>query len=383
MVSAPAKRFACIPRLSLELLLVDLGSIRYLSPHIMHLASKNPHFLGCVGSAPQRARLDPCSSDSRIIDGQFDDATSELPAFNRREDSSQSSRNDTTVPMVLAVTPPLNAQPSTAPTWFLIPASSGTTPENLSRFGGLIQGQPSYAGSLSNVTSIPTDETYVPIAPRPLKPPQWRSLPVSTTKNTKSMASKKAVPVRRSVSSKGPNGTITAYGTKLVAALRDSSNASPFCRILKKHPNDILIPRTDVYPTDRLPMLRFVERDEKHPIALAEMRREDVLLGRGGLSNRQCGNLCFRALVAAYREAYHALPKGGKGQLARYLCNYVRLSGGRFLELRGALWYECGDDRAQAKCSQALRETIVISVSDCEETSLSTGESADGSVDSL
>jgi hypothetical protein len=56
--------------------------------------------------------------------------------------------------------------------------------------------------------------------------------------------------------------------------------------------------------------------------------------------------------------AYCTAPKGDKGQLARNLCNYVRLSGGRFLTKadEDGRWYECGDERAIAKCAQAMRE---------------------------
>lgn len=184
-------------------------------------------------------------------------------------------------------------------------------------------------------------------------------------------------------------GAIISYGTKLLATLPQSSSDSVFCGILPEHPNILLIPHTDVAPGQRLPMVQHVARDERDRIT-APFRPEDVFLGRGSFAYQQTGNLSFRALVAAYREAYATLPKFGKGQMARNLCNYVRLSGGRFLEQRRQerglpIWYECGDERAQAKCSQALRETNLISMisDEGEETSLSTGESADGSCASV
>jgi hypothetical protein len=82
-------------------------------------------------------------------------------------------------------------------------------------------------------------------------------------------------------------------------------------------------------------MMTFVERDEEcmSPITYPKSVR-DVILGRDGLSSKHCGNLWFRNLVAKYRYVYITLPKGGKGQLARSIGNYVRLSGGRFLEKR-------------------------------------------------
>jgi hypothetical protein len=84
----------------------------------------------------------------------------------------------------------------------------------------------------------------------------------------------------------------------------------------------------------------------------------DVLLGRGGMTNTHPGNIKFRELVAKYRMAYCTAPKGDKGALARYLCNYVRSTKGRFLTrlASNGNWYEVGDEKAVSKCGQALRE---------------------------
>ena len=98
--------------------------------------------------------------------------------------------------------------------------------------------------------------------------------------------------------------------------------------------------------------------DMKRPIAANEIHASDVLLGRGGQTNSNPGNIKFRDLVSKYRMAYCTAPKGDKGALARYLCNYVRSKGGRFLrkEESNGNWYEVGDEKAVMKCGQALRE---------------------------
>ena len=56
--------------------------------------------------------------------------------------------------------------------------------------------------------------------------------------------------------------------------------------------------------------------------------------------------------------AYCTAPKGDKGALSRYLCNFVRSNHGRFLrkEDGDGHWYEVGDEKAVSKCAQALRE---------------------------
>jgi hypothetical protein len=351
---------------------------------VSDLPSGCPPLTGLVGSTSQK-----CVT----VAGQFDDAAEVLPGAVpcSSRDKTQANLHDTVaVPRATVVTPSLQhqvSQPTVLASKIRIPIEGGHSTTQFP--SSMIQMNSCFVSPFSHPAY---NGPYTPIAPRPVKPAIWRKLPVSSTLSTKRAAFKKSVQYRKRVPSctKGQEyGETISYGTKLLASLHQNSSneISAFCRILPEHPSDILIPRTDVYLGQRLPMMKFVERDMHHPIT-APFRKEDVLLGRGGFSNKQLGNLWFRALVAAYREAYHALPKFGKGQLARNLCNYVRLSGGRFLEPRRGdrakhLWYECGDERAQAKCSQALRETSILSISDCEETSLSAGESADGSCASV
>ena len=146
--------------------------------------------------------------------------------------------------------------------------------------------------------------------------------------------------------------------------------SSPFHKLIQDHPSDILIPF--VHSQRRLPHVAHTERDDTTAIPHHDLTTADVLLGRGGLASNYEGNLWFRELVSKYRNAYTEAPKFQKSQLARNLCHYIRLSGGRFLEQQppppqqapvddnnadnSICWFECGDPRALAKCSQALRE---------------------------
>ena len=109
---------------------------------------------------------------------------------------------------------------------------------------------------------------------------------------------------------------------------------------------------TDVPKVDHVP----ADDDMKHPIEVAG--EHDVLFGRGGATNMHPGNVNFRNLVQKYRAAYCTVPKGDKGALARFLCNYVRAKNGRFLrqDPSNKKWYEVGDEKAICKCGQALRE---------------------------
>ena len=86
----------------------------------------------------------------------------------------------------------------------------------------------------------------------------------------------------------------------------------------------------------------------------------DVLCGRGGGTNNHVGNAHWRMLVAANKELYVTLPKRQKMLLSKSIVNAVRSQAppGRFLQKDSKTdkWYDVGDQRAQEKTSQALRE---------------------------
>jgi len=86
----------------------------------------------------------------------------------------------------------------------------------------------------------------------------------------------------------------------------------------------------------------------------------DVLCGRGGGTNNHIGNSHWRMLVAANKQLYTTLPKRQKMLLSRSIVNAVRSQNppGRFLQKdsKSNQWFDVGDQRAQEKTSQALRE---------------------------
>lgn len=99
----------------------------------------------------------------------------------------------------------------------------------------------------------------------------------------------------------------------------------------------------------------------EHPLKdIPEPHAHDVLCGRGGGTNNHIGNSHWRMLVAANKQLYITLPKRQKMLLSRSIVNAVRSQNppGRFLQKDGKtkLWFDVGDQRAQEKTSQALRE---------------------------
>lgn len=108
-------------------------------------------------------------------------------------------------------------------------------------------------------------------------------------------------------------------------------------------------PKIDLKPLDDYPLKDIAQ---PHP--------HDVLCGRGGGTNAHVGNSHWRMLVAANKELYVSLPKRQKMLLSKSIINAVRCQNppGRFLQKapKTDLWYDVGDQRAQEKTSQALRE---------------------------
>lgn len=92
------------------------------------------------------------------------------------------------------------------------------------------------------------------------------------------------------------------------------------------------------------------------------MGENDVLCGRGGGTNSQMGNRRFRALVRDFQPTYLMAKRRDKPLMARSVVLIVRHRGGRFLirdDADGRL-YEVGDEKAEAKTSQALREGLDV-----------------------
>lgn len=341
--------------------------------------------------AESEARSQCSAADTAAVDGQFDDAIEPLTLSPHVRDYSQARRIAACVPSRRNPHSSATNEYSrlTRPPLQLMPTYNFSPPP-LPRNCALLLPQQSTAAVASVISEIPLSRLQheqqrfimltkgvhrnyftaceqanasapraegrfdcISIAPRP------HNLTANQRPNRSNNATKSIL--------KGYRATAfgTTYGTKLGekhirdTTVGDTTQISPFYNLIADHPSDLLMPVLDVnmHPHLRLNLLPFMDRDKtERPVVYEDMVNVDVLLGRGGLSNNHSGNLWFRNLVATYRSAYNAAPKGEKGQLARNLCNYVRLSGGRFLEKDRDRWYECGDTRAQAKCSQALRE---------------------------
>ena len=91
-----------------------------------------------------------------------------------------------------------------------------------------------------------------------------------------------------------------------------------------------------------------------------EPHPNDVLCGRGGMTNQHVGNAHWRSLVAANKRLYLKLPKKQKMLVSQSIVKAVRSQDppGRFLKLdhQTKIWTDVGDRKAVSKTSQALRE---------------------------
>lgn len=90
-----------------------------------------------------------------------------------------------------------------------------------------------------------------------------------------------------------------------------------------------------------------------------EFTHNDVLCGRGGLTNNARGNIYFRHLVRQKQESYLLASKREKAGVAREIVASIRSLNppGRFLKKNSSgVWVEIGERKAREKTSQALRE---------------------------
>jgi len=88
-------------------------------------------------------------------------------------------------------------------------------------------------------------------------------------------------------------------------------------------------------------------------------QNNDVVCGRGGLSNNHPGNRLFRRLVQANKELYkEAVSVDHKQMLIFSIGAAVHNVGGRFVQKEDSgQWIQISSDQAVAKIVQALRDT--------------------------
>jgi hypothetical protein len=88
----------------------------------------------------------------------------------------------------------------------------------------------------------------------------------------------------------------------------------------------------------------------------------DVLCGRGGLTNSHTGNKKYRLIVAEHQLEYLRARKNDKRSIAKTVVSRIREDGGRFLQRSSdsSLWTIVPDTKAIGKTSQALREGLDV-----------------------
>jgi hypothetical protein len=88
----------------------------------------------------------------------------------------------------------------------------------------------------------------------------------------------------------------------------------------------------------------------------------DVLCGRGGLTNSHVGNRNYRLVVGEYQQEYLNARKKEKKEIAIRIVTRINDSGGRFLKRSAdsSVWSEVTQKKAIEKTSQALREGLDV-----------------------
>mmetsp|Transcript_35641 Transcript_35641/g.42958 ORF Transcript_35641/g.42958 Transcript_35641/m.42958 type:complete len:416 (+) Transcript_35641:90-1337(+) len=94
--------------------------------------------------------------------------------------------------------------------------------------------------------------------------------------------------------------------------------------------------------------------------SITDVKENDVLCGRGGGVNGLVGNRRYRNVITMYQLVYLKTERKAKPLVARVIVETIRKRGGRFLKKdeNTGMIFEIGDDRAESKTSQALRDGI-------------------------
>lgn len=123
-----------------------------------------------------------------------------------------------------------------------------------------------------------------------------------------------------------------------------------------------LSPEAVTSPLEALALACVAEKatsEEAQEQQSTEFTSNDVLCGRGGLTNNAPGNIFFRKLVRMKQQVYLLASKREKAGVAREIVETIRSLSppGRFLKKdSNGVYVDIGDRKAREKTSQALRE---------------------------
>ena len=123
-----------------------------------------------------------------------------------------------------------------------------------------------------------------------------------------------------------------------------------------------LSPEAVTSPLEALALACVAEKatsEEAQEQQSTEFTSNDVLCGRGGLTNNAPGNIFFRKLVRMKQQVYLLASKREKAGVAREIVETIRSLSppGRFLKKdSNGVYMDIGDRKAREKTSQALRE---------------------------
>jgi hypothetical protein len=120
-----------------------------------------------------------------------------------------------------------------------------------------------------------------------------------------------------------------------------------------------LSPEAVTTPLEALALACVAEKATSDEQQEKEFTSNDVLCGRGGLTNNAPGNIFFRKLVRMKQQVYLLASKREKAGVAREIVETIRSLNppGRFLKKdSNGVYKDIGDRKAREKTSQALRE---------------------------
>ena len=106
----------------------------------------------------------------------------------------------------------------------------------------------------------------------------------------------------------------------------------------------------------------FMNVRRENAISHRSITQQDVLLGRGYVSNNHEGNQYFRRMVASMASKYKSCSKSDKADIANSIVDNIRQRGGRFLApIPNSQSWDIVEGRViRRKTSRALRDNILI-----------------------
>lgn len=106
-----------------------------------------------------------------------------------------------------------------------------------------------------------------------------------------------------------------------------------------------------------------VTKKDKPFISKRDIKKDDILLGRGRCRFKNPGNIAYRAFIESKLPIYFKGNRKEKSRLVLEIITSIKKHGSRFLKSKGSLWVEVDTNTIREKVGHSIRDAVRLNAS--------------------